>query len=82
MRNAKRDPLSNDHRHALIDAIDQVGGIEAFAQATNLGRESIARALTGAGVLAATRSILIAQAESFVFGLARVARGTAGGVKP
>lgn len=74
MRNAKREPLTNDERHAVVDAIDAGGGIEAFAAKSGIGRESIARALTGAGVLPATRRILLVKAQEFVFGLASEAR--------
>jgi hypothetical protein len=74
MRNAKRDPLTNEQRHTLIDAIDASGGVDVFCRGAALGRESVARALTGAGVLPSTRAILIAKAEAFVFGLAARAR--------
>lgn len=74
MRNAKRDPLTNEQRHTLIDAIDASGGVDAFCKDAAVGRESVARALTGAGVLPSTRAILIAKAEAFVFALARLAR--------
>ncbi|MDP3768591.1 MAG: hypothetical protein Q8S13_11310 [Dehalococcoidia bacterium] len=79
MRNAKREPLTQEERQQLVAVIDAEGGIAAFSTRHSVGAGTVGHVLVGQGALPATRRVLLDALRDHIFSTVRAARGREGG---